>query len=54
MQKLTLFERFLLLVIMQVLYIAGIPAKHREGLSSLLYNVAMKGELKEEDLKGFE
>ena len=49
-QTLTLFQRFLLLVIIRILVIAGIPAKLREDLSSLLYRVSVKGELTENDL----
>lgn len=52
--QLNLFERLILLVIMQVMYIAGIPVRHREELSSLLYRIAKKGQIEESDLEMFQ
>jgi hypothetical protein len=51
--KLSMFERFLLLVIMQIMFVAGIPVAHRRELSDLLYRVAMKGEIEEKDFQIF-
>jgi hypothetical protein len=52
--KLTLFHRFLLLVMVQIMFIVDIPAKQREKLSSQLYRVAMNGKVAEEDLEIFQ
>jgi len=51
--KLSLFERLLLVVIVQVMFYAGVPAKHREKLSKFLYETATKGELSEKNFKNF-
>jgi hypothetical protein len=52
--KLTLFERMIFVVIMEVMHVAGIPAKYKEKLSSHLYRMAMSGEIKESDIMEYE
>jgi len=52
-QKLTLFERLLLLVINEIMYLAGISAKDSRELRDLLYEIAFRGEIKENDLDIF-
>jgi len=52
--KITPFEQFLLLVLNHIMYVSGVPAKHREELSCLLYRVAMKEEITDNDFKMFQ
>ncbi len=54
MQKLTLFERLLLLTLNRILYLVGIPAKDRTTLGDLLYRLGRLGEITKEDLKFFD
>jgi len=51
--KLTLFQRFLLLVIMKCLSLSDISARRRDKLESLLCSVAFNGDLRESDFEYF-
>jgi hypothetical protein len=52
-QKLTLFERLILFVIVEAMYVAGIPVVHRKKLGDFIYRIAVKGEIDINDLNHF-
>ena len=52
--KLTLFERMIFIVIVQVMHIVGVPAKYKTNLSEHLYWMAMAGKICETDIKRYE